>query len=329
MVLRHDGISFSPFKIMTLVNCILHSNCVWQSNILASIPVASHVCNCARRNWHCQLPTGTSLKVWVSHKALSASCKTKPIKAERGCTFSFLKSPLTTRTKTQFLLACPKVNCKLTLSPLVPPSSFKSQVHSTVSTLRGGKMDALTDIGSITHIKSSTNICKTPASLTMIWSEYYYRIFSLNTKVHLTITLNCTFKVRYFCCYLDIGSKETSTQKSASITQVFAGQKSKYSSTRYLLLVKICSIFWSLTTLTFCFMNRTGCQGSPNKYKLTVVFLLQNWWSLQEKKKSCMKDLLTTTLQVPKHTRDNPLLQLHSLKSLLSSFSTLSVQRCF
>lgn len=42
-----------------------------------------------------------------------------------------------------------------------------------------------------------------------------------------------------------------------------------------------------------------------------------------------MKDLLTTTLQVPKHTRDNPLLQLHSLKSLLSSFSTLSVQRCF
>lgn len=77
----------------------------------------------------------------------------------------------------------------------------------------------------------------------MIWSEYYYCIFSLNTEVHLTITLNCTFKVRYFRCYLDIGSKETSTQKSASITQVFAGQKSKYSSTRYLLLVKICSIF--------------------------------------------------------------------------------------
>lgn len=47
------------------------------------------------------------------------------------------------------------------------------------------------------------------------------------------------------------------------------------------------------------------------------------------KKKSCMKDLLTATLQVPKHTRDNSLLQLHSLKSLLSSFSTLSVQRCF
>lgn len=42
-----------------------------------------------------------------------------------------------------------------------------------------------------------------------------------------------------------------------------------------------------------------------------------------------MKDLLTATLQVPKHTRDNSLLQLHSLKSLLSSFSTLSVQRCF
>lgn len=42
-----------------------------------------------------------------------------------------------------------------------------------------------------------------------------------------------------------------------------------------------------------------------------------------------MKDLLTTTLQVPKHTRDNSLLQLHSLKSLLSSFSTPSVQRCF
>lgn len=162
----------------------------------------------------------------------------------------------------------------------------------------------------------------------MIWSEYYYCIFSLNTKVHLTITLSCTFKVRYFCCYLDIGSKETSTQKSASITQVFAGQKKQ---------VQLHQVFASCTDLFYIlklnYIYLLLCEQDRlprfSKQIQTHSCLLAPKLVIPTEKKSCMKDLLTATLQVPKHTRDNPLLQLHSLKSLLSSFSTLSVQRCF